>query len=198
MDAETKSHLHETPAVVTVPLVMLAIPSAIAGWLTIGPVLFGDFFGDAIFVLPVHDGLSEIGQSFHGPAGFVLHAFASSPAVYLALAGAATAWYLWLKRPELPARIEARFSALNALLVNKYYADELYQKVFATGARGIGLGLWKLGDQGLIDGLAVNGSARTIGFFGSVLRRVQTGYLYHYAFAMVFGLTAMLLWILAG
>ena len=194
MDEETRSHLHETPAVVWVPLVMLAIPSAIIGWITIGPVLFGDYFGDAIFVLPEHDALAAIGKEFHGAGGFVLHGFAG-PALYLAFAGVFAAWYLWLKRPELPERIRERASALYTLLVNKYYADDLYLKVFAKTGRGIGLAFWKVGDQGLIDGLAVNGTARGLGLVGRVLRRVQTGYLYHYAFAMVFGLTALLVWV---
>ena len=195
MDEETRSHLHESPAVVWVPLVLLAIPSAIVGWLTIGPVLFGDYFGDSIFVLPQHDVLAEIGEEFHGAAGFVAHGF-QGPALYLALAGVAAAWYLWLREPGLPERLRDRAGVVYKLLVNKYYADELYLNVFAKGGRGVGYGLWKVGDQGLIDGLAVNGTARSLGFIGSVLRRVQTGYLYHYAFAMVFGLTALLLWMM--
>ncbi|HZX23550.1 MAG TPA: NADH-quinone oxidoreductase subunit L [Woeseiaceae bacterium] len=195
MDAATRSHLHETPAVVTVPLVLLAIPSLLVGWFTIGPLLFGDFFGDAIRVAPQHGALAAVGEEFHGPAGFILHAF-GGPAVYLALAGLVVAWYVWLRRPELAAQASDRLSVLYRLLVNKYYADELYQRVFAAGGRGIGTVLWKAGDQAVIDGVMVNGTARTIGRIAAAARRVQSGYLYHYAFAMVIGLTALLGWLL--
>src|SRR6056297_1578768 len=195
MDAATRSHLHETPAVVTVPLVLLAIPSLLVGWFAIGPLLFGDFFGDAIRVAPEHGALAAVGEEFHGPAGFVLHAFAG-PAVYLALAGLGVAWYVWLRRPELAAQASDRLSGVYRLLVNKYYADELYQRVFAAGGRGLGTVLWKAGDQVVIDGVMVNGTARTIGRIAAAARRVQSGYLYHYAFAMVIGLTALLGWLL--
>ncbi len=193
MDAETRSHLHESPAVVWVPLVLLAIPSAVIGWFTIGPVLFENYFDGAIFVLPQHDVLAALGEDFHGPGGFVLHAL-KTPPLYLALAGVITAWYLWLVRPDIPEKIRLRFSWLHRLLEQKYYADALYQHGFAAGGRGLGRGLWAFGDRGLIDGLLVNGTARTIGFIGAQLRKVQTGYLYHYAFAMVLGLTAILVW----
>ncbi len=195
MDAATRSHLHETPAVVTVPLILLAIPSAVVGWFTIGPLLFGEYFGGAIFVAPGHGGLEAVGEEFHGPVGFVLHGFAG-PAVYLALAGAVTAWYVWLKRPELADRASERLSAVYRLLVNKYYADELYQRVFAGAGRGLGRELWRAGDQVLIDGALVNGTARGIGRVAAVVRHVQSGYLYHYAFAMVIGLTLLLAWLL--
>lgn len=195
MDDKTKSHLHETPVVVWGPLVALAIPSAIVGGLTIGPVLFGDFFGDAIFVRPENDVLAALGQDFHGPLGFVLHAF-KTPALYFAAAGVGVAWYLWLKRPELPGKIQLRLQPLHRLLEAKYYADALYQKILAPLARGIGKVLWGVGDRVIIDGLAVNGTARSLGFLGSQIRKIQSGYLYHYAFAMVFGLTAFLAWMI--
>jgi NADH-quinone oxidoreductase subunit L len=195
MDAATRSHLHETPAVVTVPLILLAIPSLLVGWPAIGPLLFGDFFGDAIRVAPEHGALAAVGEEFHGPAGFILHAL-GGPAVYLALAGVAVAWYVWLRRPELAGLASERLAAIYRLLVNKYYADELYQRVFAAGGRGVGTVLWKAGDQAVIDGVMVNGTARVIGRIAAVVRRVQSGYLYHYAFAMVIGLTALLGWLL--
>ena len=195
MDAATRSHLHEPPAVVTVPLILLAVPSLLVGWPAIGPLLFGDFFGDAIRVAPEHGALAAVGEKFHGPAGFILHAF-GGPAVYLALAGLVVAWYVWLRRPELATRASERLSALYRLLLNKYYADELYQRVFAAGGRGVGTVLWKAGDQAVIDGIMVNGTARAIGRLAAVVRRVQSGYLYHYAFAMVIGLTALLGWLL--
>jgi NADH-quinone oxidoreductase subunit L len=184
---------HESPWVVTLPLILLAIPSLVIGWLTVQPILFGDYFGGAIFVLPAHDVLGHMKEEFHGPAQFVLHAFQGAP-VYLAALGVLAAWYLYLKRPELPAQIAARLSALYKLLANKFYFDEIYQAVFARGSRGLGTALWRVGDVALIDGGMVNGSARVVGWLSGLLRHMQSGYLYHYAFAMVIGLSALLAW----
>jgi NADH-quinone oxidoreductase subunit L len=195
MDKETKSHLQETPWVVTGPLIALAIPAAIIGWFTIGPILFGDFFGGSIVVAGNHDVLAHLGESFHGSANFLMHAL-QGPAVYLAAAGAGTAWYLFLKRPELPEILWQKVSGLYKLLDNKYYFDDLYIKGFAAGGRRIGQFLWNKGDELVIDGMLVNGTANTIGRLAGVLRQLQTGYLYHYAFAMFIGLTAFLGWIL--
>jgi NADH-quinone oxidoreductase subunit L len=195
MDKETKSHLHETPLVVTGPLVLLAIPSAIIGWYTIGPVLFGDFFGDAIFVTEGHDVLAHLGQTFHGSAAFLLHAL-QGPAVYLAAAGALTAWFLYLKRPDLPEKIRTAWPGTYDLLDRKYYFDDLYISGFARGGRRIGQFLWTKGDELIIDGFMVNGTANTVGRLAAVLRQLQTGYLYHYAFAMFIGVTMILGWLL--
>ncbi len=184
---------HESPWVVTVPLILLAIPSLVIGWLTIQPVLFGDYFGNAIFVLPEHDVLGHVKEEFHGPAMFVLHAFTGVP-VYLAAAGVLAAWYLYIKRPELPGQIATRVSPLYKLLANKFYFDEIYQAVFAGGSRGLGKALWRVGDVALIDGGMVNGSARVVGWMSGMLRQLQSGYLYHYAFAMIIGLSALLAW----
>ena len=194
MDAETKSHLHETPAVVTVPLVLLAIPSAIVGWFTVGPVLFGNYFGDAIYVTQAHDVLAHMGDTiWHGPAALVTHAV-MTPVFWLAAAGVFTAWFLYLKRPEIPETIKDRLSGLYDLLINKYYFDDLYIKGFAAGGRNIGKFLWQKGDELIIDGILVNGTANSIGRLAGVLRQVQTGYLYTYAFAMIIGLTILLGW----
>jgi NADH-quinone oxidoreductase subunit L len=194
-DKKTRAHLHETAAVVTVPLILLAIPSAIIGWITIGPVLFGGFFGDAIFVSERHDVLSRIGETFHGSAGFILHSL-QGPVVWLALAGVGTAWFLYLKRPDLSGVVRSRLSGLYDLLDRKLYFDDLYIKGFAAGGRGLGQLLWKVGDERIIDGAAVNGTAQAVRRFSGVLRRVQTGYLYDYAFAMIIGLTLFLGWLL--
>jgi NADH-quinone oxidoreductase subunit L len=194
-DRKTRSHLHETPAVVTVPLILLAIPSAIIGWITIEPVLFGGFFGDAIFVTERHDVLAHVGEAFHGSAQFILHSL-QGPVVWLALAGAGTAWFLYLKRPDLSVVVRGRLSRLYDLLDRKLYFDDLYIKGFAAGGRGMGQFLWKVGDERMIDGAAVNGTAQSIRRFSGVLRRVQTGYLYDYAFAMIIGLTLFLGWLL--
>jgi NADH-quinone oxidoreductase subunit L len=194
MDEHTREHLHESPWVVTLPLIALAIPSIAIGWYTVGPVVFGGFFEGAIAHAP-HGPLAELGAEFHGPAAFLTHAF-GSPAVYLALAGVAAAWYLYLKRPELPDRIAARFSRLYRLLANKYYFDWFNENVVATGVRNFGTSLWRRGDETVIDGWLVNGSARAVAGLAGIVRHVQSGYLYHYAFAMIIGLSLLLGWLL--
>jgi NADH-quinone oxidoreductase subunit L len=195
MDAETKAHVHETPAVVTVPLIALAIPSAIIGWFTVQKVLFGDYFGGAIVVSHAHDALARIGEHFHSSLELVQGA-ALSPAFWLAAAGVFTAWYLYLKRPELPGLVRERVNSLYELLDRKYYMDDLYIKGFAAGGRAIGRFLWKEGDEFVIDGILVNGTANSIGRLAGVLRQLQTGYLYTYAFAMIIGLTMLLSWLI--
>ena len=195
MDDHTREHLHESPWVVTLPLVLLAIPSLAAGWPSIGPLLFGDFFQAAITVAPGHDVLAHLGQEFHGPAAFVLHGL-QGPAVWLALAGAASAWLLYIRRPELAARLRERSGALYTLLANKYYFDAFNEKVVAPATLGLGRLLWRGGDEALIDGVAVNGSARLVGWLAGAVRGVQSGYLYHYAFATIIGLSALLAWLL--
>jgi NADH-quinone oxidoreductase subunit L len=184
---------HESPWVVTLPLILLAIPSLVIGWFTIGPMLFGDYFDGSLFVLPQHDVLGHVGEEFHGPIGFVLHGFQGLP-VYLALAGVLAAWYLYIKRPDLPGTIAAKANVLYRLLANKFYFDEIYQALFARGSVGLGEALWRVGDVALIDGAMVNGSARVVGWFSGVMRRLQSGYLYHYAFAMIIGLSVLLAW----
>jgi NADH-quinone oxidoreductase subunit L len=184
---------HESPWVVVGPLVLLAIPSLVIGWLTLEPILSGAYFGNAISVLPAHDVLGHMKEEFESPARFVLHAFMGVP-VYLAAAGVLAAWYLYIKRPDLPGVIATRVSPLYKLLANKFYFDEIYQAVFAGGSRGLGKALWRVGDVALIDGGMVNGSARVVGWLSGVLRHLQSGYLYHYAFAMIIGLSALLAW----
>jgi NADH-quinone oxidoreductase subunit L len=195
MDHHTREHLHESPWVVTLPLVLLAIPSVLIGWFSIEPLLFGGYFGNSIRVAENHDVLHHIAEEFHGPAAFVLHGF-SGPAVWLAFAGTALAWFLYLKRPDLPARIRERAGPVYTLLENKYYFDWFNEKVIAAGSRGLGNILWRGGDMAIIDGAAVNGSARLVGWIANVVRGIQSGYLYHYAFATVIGLSALLAWLL--
>ncbi|MEZ5543092.1 MAG: NADH-quinone oxidoreductase subunit L [Pseudomonadota bacterium] len=192
MDQHTREHLHETPLVVTGPLVMLAIPSVLAGYL-IDPVVFGSWFEGVIHVDAHHAVLEEIGAHYHGPVAFVLHAF-GGPAIYLAIAGVATAWYVYMKNPQLADNIRQRFNGLYQVLVNKYYMDDMNEVVFAGGARGVGQLLWRIGDVVLIDGLLVNGSARLVGWTAGIVRRIQTGHLYTYAFSMIIGLLLMLFW----
>src|SRR3954471_2393833 len=176
---------HESPPVVTFPLVLLAIPSVAAGWL-IGSVLFGDYFAG---VLP------KMEEEYHGIWAFMAHGFVSVP-FWLALAGIATAWYLYLKRPALPKRIAMELGPLYALVERKYGFDELYAWLFAGGARSLGKGFWRGGDQALIDGVMVNGSARLVGWFSSVARLLQTGLLNQYAVTMLFGVMILAFWFL--
>jgi NADH-quinone oxidoreductase subunit L len=194
MDEHTREHLHESPWVVTLPLVALAIPSIFIGWLTVEPVVFGDFFAGSI-VHPVNGPLARYSVHFHGPGEFLIDAF-REPAVYFAFAGIAVAWFLYLKRPDLPDAISKRYARLYRLLVNKYYFDWFNENVVAVGVRSFGTGLWKRGDEVAIDGVLVNGTARAIGAIASVVRQVQTGYLYHYAFAMIIGLSLLIGWLL--
>ncbi|MGF6758330.1 NADH-quinone oxidoreductase subunit L [Paraburkholderia sp. GAS42] len=187
---------HETPWVVWVPLVLLAIPSVIIGAIAIGPLLFGDFFqhgvafDKAIFIGENHPALHEMAEEFQGWASMGLHSVAGLP-VWLALAGVVVAWFLYLVRPDLPAVVKRAFGPIYTLLDNKYYMDKINEVVFARGAVAIGRGLWKEGDVVVIDGI-VNGSARFIGWFASVIRFLQSGYIYHYAFAMIIGMLGLL------
>jgi NADH-quinone oxidoreductase subunit L len=195
MDAETKSHLHETPWVITVPLILLAIPSAVIGWFTVKDVLFANYFGDAIVVHQEHDVLAQMGESFHGSMGLLMHAY-MTPVFWLAVAGTFTAWFLYLKRPDIPARIKEKLSGLYTLLERKYYFDDLYIRGFAAGGRSAGKFLWEKGDQLVIDGILVNGTANMVGRLAGVMRRIQSGYLYAYALAMIAGLTLLLGWLI--
>jgi NADH-quinone oxidoreductase subunit L len=200
IDHHTREHLHESPAVVTVPLILLAIPSVVIGWFTLEPLLFGEFFGNAIRVSEEHDVLAEMAVDFHGPAAFVLHALTAwaTPSVYLAAAGAGVAWFLYLKRPELPAILGGKLGVIPVILENKYYFDWFNQHVLAGGARLLGGGIWRYGDQAIIDGALVNGSARSVAFFSRLVRQLQTGFLYHYAFVMIIALVVMVGWLVLG
>ena len=174
---------HESPWVVTLPLVLLAIPSVLAGYF-VGPVVFGDFFGKAV---PPTEG------EYHGVLAFMLHGLVSVP-FWLAVAGIVTAWLFYLKRPELPKRVAQSFGPLYALVEKKYGFDELYSWLFAGGARLVGRGFWRGGDQTVIDGLMVNGSARVVGWFSGVIRLVQSGLVNQYAVAMLIGVAILTFW----
>ncbi len=195
MDADTKSHLHESPWVVTLPLVLLAIPSAVIGWIAVGPVLFGNYFGEAIVVDESRDVLAHLGESWHGSLGLVTHALVT-PVFWLAFTGVAGAWYLYLQRPDLPELLRKRFGWLYTLLDRKYYFDDLWIRGFAGGGRRLGAFLSEKGDQAFIDGVLVNGTANSVSRLAGVMRQLQTGYLYTYAFAMIIGLTVFLGWLI--
>ncbi len=184
---------HETPWVVTGPLLALALPSLAIGYMTIEPMLFGDYFGNSIYVSDRHPVMYELNQEFHGAAAMGLHALMTVP-FWLAAAGVALSALFYLKFPAVPAAIAQRFRFVHQLLLNKYWFDELYSWLFAKGARVIGGGLWRRGDQGLIDGVIVNGSAHLVERFSRLVKAFQSGYIYHYAFAMLIGVFALVTW----
>ena len=179
---------HESPWVVTVPLILLAIPSVVIGFMTIQPMLFGEFFKDAIFIdAEKHAGMKALADAFHGPVAMALHAVTTAP-FWLALAGVVMAWYMYLINPAVPAAIGRALRPLVVLLENKYYMDWINENILARGARALGNGLWKVGDRTLIDGLLVNGSWKLVGMVSNWTRKLQTGYLYHYALVMILGI----------
>ena len=183
---------HESPWVVWLPLVLLAIPSVIIGYLTIEPMLYGDFFKGAIFIdLEKHPGMEELAHEFHGAAAMALHAVSTLP-LWLAISGVALSYYMYMVNPALPAAIKKTFSPLYTLLENKYYLDWFNENVLARGARALGTGLWKGGDQMLIDGALVNGSWKLVAWVSGGVRKLQTGYLYHYALVMILGVFVLM------
>ena len=184
---------HETPWVVTGPLLALALPSLAIGYMTIEPMLFGDFFGNAIYVADRHPVMHELNQEFHGATEMGLHALTTLP-FWLAAAGVGLSAFFYLKRPDIPAAIAQRFRFLHQMLLNKYWFDELYSWVFAQGARALGGSLWRRGDQNVIDGFFVNGSAHLVERVSRLVKAFQSGYIYHYAFAMLIGVFALVTW----
>ena len=187
---------HESPWVVTVPLVLLAIPSIIIGAIAADSMITGEYFKGVITVFADrHPAMAALAEHWHGWVAMALHGFTSLP-FWLMVAGIATAWYFYLVNPAIPARLQQTFKGIYTILENKYYLDRFNEWFFAGGARRLGSGLWKRGDQGLIDGLVVNGSARLVGWFSRILRQGQTGFLNHYAIAMIIGLAFLLFWFL--
>jgi NADH-quinone oxidoreductase subunit L len=197
--AEPDAHGHaggpprESPWVVTVPLILLAIPSVYAGWAHIEPMLFGKYFGDAIVVREEHAVLWELKNEWHGVAAFIQHGVLSLP-FWLALGGIAAAWYCYLVNPALPDRLRKAAGPVYTLLDNKYYFDRFNDWFFAGGARGVGGLLSSVGDRSIIDGFFVNGAARVVGWASALMRHIQSGYVYHYAFTMIVGVFALLSW----
>ncbi len=192
-DEHTRDHLKESPAVVWVPLVLLAIPSVVIGAYYIEPMLFGDFFKGAIHVDASHDVLAELSHHYHGAVAMATHALTTLP-FYLMISGIVVSWLFYLKMPHVPAKIVDKISVVYTLLTNKYYFDDFNQKVFANGAVRLGGELWKWGDSKLIDGVLVDGSAAAVGTIAGWMRKIQTGYLYHYAFSMLIGLIGLIGW----
>jgi NADH-quinone oxidoreductase subunit L len=199
MDEHTRHHLHETPWVVTVPLILLAIPSVIIGWLTVEPLLVGNWFASGdwqpIVVHHGHDTLHHLAEHWHGQAAFVLHGLTGLP-FFLAMGGLATAavvwWLLFRRNPQIDAQLQALGGPVTKVLLDKYGFDDFNQRVFGEGGQSLGNALWHRGDQVVIDGVIVNGSAHSVGRLAGVARLLQTGYLYHYAIAMIVGLVGLL------
>ncbi len=182
---------HESPWVVTLPLILLAIPSVLVGYITIQPLLFENYFRDSIYVSTEHPGMAGLFMQFHGPFEMVAHMFEELP-FWLALSGFATAWFFYMKRPDIPAALQKRFHFIYTLLDNKYYFDRFNDWFFAGGARGASRILWVFGDIKLIDGVMVNGTAKLVGMFSRMFRHLQSGYIYHYAFSMIIGVFVLL------
>ena len=195
MDEHTRSHLHETPWVVTVPLIALAIPSIFIGWYAIEPLLVSNWLGDAIYVKPEHDSLHVLAEHWHGQVAFILHGMSALP-FWLAMGGLGLATYVWWflhrRDPSIDEQLQQAGGPVTRVLQDKYGFDDFNQKVFAGGGRGLGNLLWNAGDRTLIDGAVVNGSARVVGVVAGMMRHLQTGYLYHYAIAMIIGLVVLL------
>ncbi|WMD18092.1 NADH-quinone oxidoreductase subunit L [Achromobacter seleniivolatilans] len=181
---------HESPWVVTLPLILLAIPSVLVGAWAVDPMLFGKFFNGVITVLPQHPAMHELKEEWHGWVAYGLHAFQTLP-FWLVVAGGVIAWYCYLINPKVPAAIKSSLSGVNKVLENKYYVDWVNEQIIARGLRALGRGLWQTGDRGIIDGFLVNGSARVVGWVAAVSRHLQSGFIYHYAFAMIIGIMAL-------
>jgi NADH-quinone oxidoreductase subunit L len=205
MDEHTRHHLHETPWVVTLPLVLLAIPSVVIGWYAIEPMLITGWFSSGdwhpIVVHPEHDTLRHIAEHWHGPWAFVLHGM-TAPPFFLAMAGLIGAtviwWWMYARNPRLDEQLQAMGGPVTRALVNKYGFDDFNQRVFGDGGQALGRALWKGSDQAVIDGAIVNGSANGVGRFAGIARWLQTGYLYDYAIAMIVGLVVLLAFFVAA
>jgi NADH-quinone oxidoreductase subunit L len=185
---------HESPLVVTIPLILLAIPSLLIGYFAIQPMLFGDYFHGAIFINnELHPAMEELKAEFHGSAGMALHSLTSLP-LWLAISGVALSWFFYMRRPDIPTAIKQRFIVIYNILDNKYGFDTFNAWFFAGGARALGGFFWRVVDVKIIDGFFVNGTAHLVGWFSTITRKWQSGYIYHYAFAMIIGVFALVTW----
>jgi len=196
MDEHTKSHLHEPSKVVVYPLIALAIPAVLSGYL-VNPMVLGDFFKGVIHVDAAHPAIETLKHHYHGPWDLLTHAI-FTPTFWLAMSGLFSAWFIYMKKPAIATFAYDKFRFVHTILDKKYFADEFNMAVFAGGALALGKGLWAAGDRFLIDGLMVNGTAKVTGWFSSIARHIQTGYLYHYAFSIILGVLAIMTWLLFG
>ena len=196
MDEETKAHLHEPARVVTWPLIALAIPAVLSGYL-VNPMVLGDFFEGVIHVDEAHPAIETLKHHYHSAWNLLTHAI-FTPAFWLAMSGLFSAWFIYMKKPSIAQFGYDKFRFIHTILDKKYFADDFNMAVFAGGALALGKGLWAAGDRFLIDGLMVNGTAKVTGWFSSIARHIQTGYLYHYAFSIILGVLAIMTWLLFG
>ena len=196
MDEHTKEHLHEPAKVVTWPLIALAVPAVLSGYL-IDPMVVGDFFKGVLHFDESHKAIATLKEHYHGIFSFVGHGLMAPP-FWLAMAGLGSAWFIYMKKPSIAKTAYNLLRPIHTLLDKKYFADEFNMAVFAGGALALGKGLWALGDRFLIDGLMVNGTAKVTAWFASITRHIQTGYLYHYAFSIIVGVLAIMSWLLYG
>jgi NADH-quinone oxidoreductase subunit L len=196
MDEHTKSHLHEPSKVVVYPLIALAIPAVLSGYL-VNPMVLGDFFKGVIHVDAIHPAIETLKHHYHGPWDLLTHAI-FTPTFWLAMSGLFSAWFIYMKKPSIAQFAYDKFRFIHTILDKKYFADEFNMAVFAGGALALGKGLWAAGDRFLIDGMMVNGTAKVTGLFSSVARKIQTGYLYNYAFWIIFGVLSIMTWLLFG
>jgi NADH-quinone oxidoreductase subunit L len=193
IEPHAKAHLHESPAVVIIPLLLLAFPSIVAGFLYVGPLIYQGYFGDSIVVLPAHQIVRGPDDQYTNAWGLIMHGLTSLP-VWFGIAGLAVAYYCYMINPTVPGMMKDKFSGIFNILDRKYGFDDFNDKVFAGGGRATGRMLWKVGDETLIDGVMVNGTASGVGFISGAIRGMQSGFLYHYAFAMIIGLLILLSW----
>ena len=196
MDEHTKSHLREPAKVVTWPLIALAVPAVLSGYL-VYPMVLGNFFDGVIHVDEAHPAIETLKHHYHSPWDLLTHSV-FTPTFWLAMSGLGSAWFIYLKKPSIAQFAYDKFRFIHTLLDKKYFADEFNMAIFAGGAIALGKGLWAVGDRFLIDGLMVNGTAKVTGLFASITRHIQTGYLYHYAFSIILGVLAIMSWLLYG
>jgi NADH-quinone oxidoreductase subunit L len=196
LDRHTEEHVHETALSITVPLIVLAIPSVIIGYLTIEPMLFTGWLENSIYIdASVHGSVAALKEHFHSAFSLMLHAIVTVP-FWMMVGGSLAAWVFTLYRTDWAKKIQERFHRTNYVLESLYGFDRLNDIVFVKGSRKLGEFLWRVSDMTIIDQIVVNGSARLMRFMGSVIRPVQTGYVYHYAFFMIIGLMLVLTWVL--
>jgi NADH-quinone oxidoreductase subunit L len=196
MDKHTKEHLHEPAKVVTWPLIALAIPAVLSGYL-IDPMVVGDFFKDVLYFDESHKAIETVKHHWHGIFTFVGHGLMAPP-FWLAMGGLGSAWFIYMKKPSIAQWGYDTLRPIHTLLDKNYFADEFNMAVFAGGALALGKGLWAAGDRFLIDCLMGKGSAKMTGWLSSIFRKVQTGYLYHYAFSIILGVLGIMTWLVFG
>ena len=197
LDSDTEEHVHETAPSITVPLILLAIPSVLIGYFTIEPMLFGGWLENAIFIDPSHHAVSKLEDHFHSAFSLITHSVMTLP-FWMMVGGGLTAWVFCIYRTDWADLIQSKFKRINYVLNSLYGFDRFNEIIFVRGSLKIGNLLWKISDMAIIDQFLVNGSARFARYVGAFIRPVQTGYVYHYAFFMIISLMFVLGWVLVA